>query len=518
MTEDPSSQTLTSRTLNGGALALTSFALALGTLMQVLDGTIANVALPTIAGNLGASADDATWVITAFAAANGITVPLTGWLMARFGVVRTFLVSVALFTVTSALCGLATSLPMLVVFRLLQGAVSGPMIPGSQALLLAIFPLRQRGLALAIWSLTALIGPVIGPILGGFICDNYTWGLIFLINVPIGVFCALVSWWFKGRDAEATRRVPLDGVGIGLLAVWVGALQVALDLGKNADWFNSLTIVILAVVAAFAFVAWLAWELTDAQPAVDLTLFRNRNFALGTAAFSLGYALMFANTLLLPLWLQQQLGYTATWAGLVSVPSGVVAMILTPLLSRLGARLDARWLATLAFVAFGASYLMRAGYTTYGDLGSFMTPLIVQGVAMSVFFMAMLTISLDGVAPERMPSATGLSNFARITGGSFAASLIVYVWGRREALHQTRLADLQTPYAPALQAATHGLAGAGLTPGQGLGVIYQQLIGQAYLLSSTELFWICGWLSFAMIGLVWLGRRPSPAAGPMVAD
>ncbi len=513
MTENPSSQTLT-----GGALSLTSFALALGTLMQVLDGTIANVALPTIAGNLGASADDATWVITAFAAANGITVPLTGWLMARFGVVRTFLVSVALFTATSALCGLATSLPMLVVFRLLQGAVSGPMIPGSQALLLAIFPARQRGLALAIWSLTALIGPVIGPILGGFVCDNYSWGQIFLINLPIGVFCALVSWWFKGRAAEATRRVPLDGVGIGLLATWVGALQVALDLGKNADWFNSTLIVVLAVVAAFAFVAWLAWELTDAQPAVDLTLFRNRNFALGTAAFSLGYALMFANTLLLPLWLQQQLGYTATWAGLVSVPSGVVAMILTPLLSKLGAKLDARWLATLAFVAFGASYLMRAGYTTYGDLGSFMTPLIVQGVAMSVFFMAMLTISLGGVAPERMPSATGLSNFVRITGGSFAASLIVYVWGRREALHQTRLADLQTPFSPALESATHGLAGAGLTPGQGLGVIYQQLIGQAYLLSSTELFWICGWLSLAMIALVWLGRRPAPAAGPMVAD
>ncbi len=513
MTDNPPAKPLA-----GGALGLTSFALALGTLMQVLDGTIANVALPTIAGNLGASADDATWVITAFAAANGVTVPLTGWLMARFGIVRTFLISVALFTVTSALCGLATSLPMLVVFRLLQGAVSGPMIPGSQALLLAIFPPRQRGLALAIWSLTALIGPVVGPILGGFICDNYAWGLIFLINVPIGVFCGLMSWWFKGRGPEVTRRVPLDGVGIGLLAIWVGALQVVLDLGKNADWFNSTSIVCLTIVAGFAFVAWLIWELTDGQPAVDLTLFRNRNFAFGTAAFSLGYAMMFANTLLLPLWLQQQLGYTATWAGLVSAPSGAVAMILTPLLSRFGAKLDARWLATLAFVAFGASYLMRAGYTTYADLWGFMGPLFVQGVAMSVFFMAMLTISLDGVSPERTPSATGLSNFVRITGGSFAASLIVYLWGRREALHQTRLADPQTPYAPGLNGAEHGLAGAGLNQTQGLGVIYQQLVGQAYLLSSTELFWICGWLSFALIGLIWLVRRPAPPTGPMVAD
>lgn len=513
MTESRSSHALT-----GAALGLTSFALALGTLMQVLDSTIANVALPTIAGNVGASASDATWVITAFAAANGITVPLTGWLMARFGIVRTFLVSVTLFTITSALCGLATSLPMLVVFRLLQGAVSGPMIPGSQALLLAIFPERQRGLALAIWSLTALIGPVIGPILGGYICDNYAWGEIFLINVPIGIFCGAVSWWFKGRRPEARRRVPLDSVGIGLLAIWVGALQVVLDLGQNDDWFNSTTIIVLSIVSAVAFIAWLIWEFTDEHPAVDLSLFRNRNFALGTMAFSLGYALMFATTLLLPLWLQQQLNYTATWAGLVSVPSGAVAMILTPLLSRFGAKLDARLFASLSFVAFGVSYLMRANYTTYADLWSFMAPLFVQGIAMSVFFMSMLTISLDRVSPERMPSATGLSNFARITSGSFAASAITYLWDRREALHQTRLADRQTLYSPALSAATHGLAHDGFAHMQSLGIVYRQLIGQAYLLSSTELFWACGWLSFAMIGLVWLVRRPSQATAPVIAD
>jgi DHA2 family multidrug resistance protein len=504
--------------LGGVALGVTAFALALGTFMQVLDGTIANVALPTIAGNLGASTDDATWVITAFSAANGVTVPLTGWLMGRFGVVRTFLFSVALFTITSGLCGLATNLPMLVFFRLLQGGVSGPMIPGSQALLIAIFPPRQRALALGIWSITALVGPVAGPILGGYISDNYYWGEVFLINIPVGIVCTLAVWaGMRGRETP-TRKLPIDTVGLILLAVWVGSLQCVLDLGKNADWFNSELIVVLTIVAAIAFAAWLIWELTDAHPAVDLSLFQNRNFALGTAAFCLGYALFFANNLLLPLWLQQQLAYTATWAGLVSAPSGVVAMMMTPILARFGAKVDARWLATLAFAAFGLSYFMRAGYTTYGDFTSFMLPLMVQGVAMSAFFMAMLTISLQGVAPERVPSATGISNFARITGGSFAASIFTTAWDRRESLHQTRLADASSTFSPVFAQGARSLGQSGLSDHQAVGAVARQMIGQAYLLSSIELFWICGWLSFAMIGLVWLSSRPTAQGGPISAD
>ncbi|HZZ68495.1 MAG TPA: DHA2 family efflux MFS transporter permease subunit [Phenylobacterium sp.] len=507
-----------SKPLAGAALGLTAFALALGTFMQVLDGTIANVSLPTIAGNLGASTDDSTWVITAFAAANGVTVPLTGWLMGRFGVVRTFVVSVTLFTLTSFLCGVAASLPMLVVFRLLQGAVSGPMIPGSQALLISIFPAQKRPLALGIWSITALVGPVAGPILGGYISDNYHWSLIFLINVPVGLFAGLVSWrGLRGRETP-TRKLPIDTVGLALLAIWVGALQVVLDLGKNADWFNSKLIVVLTIVAAVAFVAWLIWELTDAHPAVDLSLFRNRNFALGTAAFCLGYALFFANNLLLPVWLQQQLGYTATWAGLVSAPSGAVAILLLPVLTRFGVKLDARWLATMAFAAFGVSYFMRAGYTTYSDFSHFMAPLLVQGVAMSTFFMAMLTISLHGVAPERTPSATGISNFARITGGSFAASIFTTLWDRRESLHQTRLADVSTPFSPVFSQAGQALGRGGLSAHQAAGAVVKQMVGQAYLLSSVELFWICGWLSFAMIALVWLSKRPAAHGGAIAAD
>ena len=507
-----------SKPLSGPTLGLVAFALALGTFMQVLDGTIANVALPTIAGNLGASTQDATWVITAFSAANGVTVPLTGWLMGRFGVVRTFVVSVALFTIASFLCGVSTSLPMLVVFRLLQGAVSGPMIPGSQALLIAIFPAEKRGLALGVWSITALLGPIAGPILGGYISDNYHWSLVFLINVPVGVVCTFVVFaGMRGRETP-TRKLKVDTVGLILLAVWVGALQCVLDLGEEDDWFNSRLIVVLTVVAAIAFVVWVIWELTDAHPAVDLSLLRGRNFRLGTVAFTLGYALFFANNLILPLWLQEQLNYTATWAGLVSAPSGMVAIVFTMMVTRFGAKIDARWVATASFAAFGISYFMRADYTTYADFTHFMTPLLVQGAAMSIFFLSMLTISLHGIAPERMPAATGISNFARITGGSFAASLFTTIWDRRETLHQTRLADVSSPFSHVFAQAAQQLGRGGLTAHQAVGAIAKQMVDQAYLLSSIEIFWICGWLSFAMIGLVWLASRPDAHEGPIAAD
>ena len=256
-------------------------ALVLGTFMQVLDGAIANVSLPTIAGNLGVSTDSGTWIITSFAVANGVTVPLTGWLMGRFGVVRTFTASVLAFTFTSFLCGIAWGLPSLVIFRLLQGAVSGPMIPGSQALLLSIFPAHKRGVALSIWSVTTLTAPVLGPVLGGYISDNFHWGWIFLINLPIGLVAGFVTWRSLRTRDTPTHKVPMDRVGLLLLTIWVFSLQTVLDLGKNRDWFSDAMITALAIVAAIGFVAWLIWELTDRQPAVDLALFARRNFALG---------------------------------------------------------------------------------------------------------------------------------------------------------------------------------------------------------------------------------------------
>ena len=503
--------------LTGGKLALVAFALALGTFMMVLDTTIANVSLTTIAGNLGVSSDNSTWVITAFAVANGVAVPLTGWLMGRFGVVRTFCTAVALFTLASFLCGIAWSLQSLIAFRILQGAVSGPMMPGSQALLISVFPSDKRSTALGVWSMTTLVGPVMGPILGGYISDNYHWSWIFLINVPFGIFTALVCWnGLKSRETP-TRKLPIDTVGLGLLVLWVGALQIMLDLGKNADWFQDTTICVLAIVAAVGFVAWVIWELTDANPAVDLSLFKGRNFSIGTLSFCLGYAVFFANTLLLPLWLQTQLGYTATWAGLVAAPSGAVAVVLTPVVARLSGKVDARIMATIAFAAFGLSYWMRSGLNTQASFSDFVLPLMVQGIAMSTFFLAMLTIALDGVPQHRIPSATGISNFARITAGSFAASLTTTMWDRREAMHQAHLSEA-IGQNPVWQMARMGLNHLGLTDTQAAAAVTRQMVGQAYLLASTDIFYVSAWLCIVLAGLTWFTRRPKPHDGPIAAD
>jgi len=504
--------------LTGVPLAITALALAMGTFMQVLDTTIANVSLPTIAGNLGASTDQGTWVITSFAVSNGVAVPLTGWLMGRFGVVRTFVFAVFGFTIASFLCGIAWSLNALIAFRILQGAVSGPMIPGSQALLIAIFPSNKRSTALGIWSVTTLVAPIVGPIMGGYISDNIHWSWIFLINVPIGLVAGFLCWTNLASRETPTRNLPIDRVGLVLLVLWVGSLQIMLDTGKDADWFSSPAIVVEAIIAAIAFAAFIIWELTDMHPVVDLSLFKNRNFALGTLAFSLGYAVFFGNILLLPLWLQTNVGYTATWAGLVAAPSGVVAVLLTPIAARFMSRVDARIMATVAFIAYAASYFMRSGFTADAGFWDFVMPLLVQGIAMSMFFVAMLTLSLDGVAPDRIPSASGISNFARITAGGFAASITTTMWDRREAFHQARLADSSSVYNPAMQQAVDRLHSFGFTDLQSYAFLARSMTSQAYLLASDDLFWISGWLSVVMIAVVWLARRAVSGGGAPVAS
>jgi DHA2 family multidrug resistance protein len=502
--------------LTGAPLRLISLALALGTFMQVLDSTIANVSIPTISGNLGVATDQGTWIITLFAMSNGVSVPLTGWLMGRFGVVKTFAASVALFTAASFLCGIAWNLPSLLFFRIVQGAVSGPMIPGSQALLISIFAPSARGLALAIWSMTTLVAPICGPILGGWISDNTTWRWIFFINVPIGIFCTLIC--FRGlisRETPTFRR-KVDTTGFLLLVAWVGSLQVMLDRGADEDWFSSPLIVALAAIAAISFVSWLIWELTEANPIVDLSLFKSRNFACGTLVFCLVYAVFFGGNVLQPLWLQTQLGYIATWAGLVAAPSGVVAVLLTPVFARFGSRLDARITGSLALVAFAISFLMRAAYPPDASFGVLVMPMLVQGVAMSTFFVSMITIQLADVPAAQTPSASGLSNFARITFGGFAASLTTAFWSRREAFQQTHMADAQTSHLDAWNQALTILHNTGHSAQQAIGLLSGQVANQASTLAALEIFWLFGVLSAAMIPLIWLARR-SVTGGAAVA-
>jgi len=503
--------------LGGSRKAVTAMALALGTFMQVLDTSIANVSIPTIAGNLGVSSDQGTWVITSFAVANGVSVPLTGWLMQRFGVVRTFVISVALFTVASLLCGLAWSLPSLIAFRVLQGGVSGPMIPGSQALLMNVFGPAKRPTALAIWSVTTLVAPIAGPLLGGYISDNYIWPWIFLINIPVGIFCAFVCWTNLKSQETPTRKLPIDRVGLALLFLWVGALQIMLDKGKDLDWFNSPAIVILLIVTLIAFVAWVIWELTEEHPIVDLSLFKSRSFALGTVAMCLVYAVMFGNLVLMPLWLQSYLGYTATWAGLVSAPSGVTAVLTSLMVGRLMRRFDPRALAATSFGLYAISYFMRARFTSDASYIAFMAPQLVQGFAMGLFFVAMLAVIFDGLPPHKIPAASGLSNFLRITAASFATSLITTFWDRREALHQTRLADTISVHAPAYQQSLAQLHQYGFSDQSAAGEMTQALVGQSYLLSSLDLFYLSAWACVALIPLCFLVRRPAPSGAIAVA-
>jgi DHA2 family multidrug resistance protein len=499
-----------------GAKAITAVALALGTFMQVLDTTIANVSIPTIAGNLGVSPDQGTWVITSFAVANGVSVPLTGWLMQRYGVVKTFAFSVLMFTIASFLCGIAWSLPSLVAFRVLQGAVSGPMIPGSQALLLNIFPAEKRGAALAIWSITTLVAPICGPILGGYISDNYTWPWIFLINLPVGLFSAFVCLRYLGKSETPTRKLPIDTIGLGLLVTWIGALQIMLDRGKDLDWFESPQIVILGLVALVGFIAFLIWELYEEHPIVDLSLFKNWNFTLGTIALCFGYAIFFGNVVLLPLWLQTQIGYTATWAGLVAAPSGVVAVLISPFVGKYLQKTDARWFAVFAFATFAVSYFMRANYVADGSFWSFVMPMLVQGLAMGTFFISLLSITLYGLKPERVPAASGMSNFLRITAGSFATSITTTFWDRHEAFHQTRLAETSSVYDATLTQPLTELTNHGFSLTQSIGILTRGLQSQAYLMSSLDFFWISGWISLALIGVVLLAR-PTRSQGPVTA-
>src|SRR5580658_4515946 len=488
---------------------ITLLALALATFMQVLDTTIANVSIPTIAGYLGVSSDQGTWIITSFAVANGVSVPLTGWLMRRFGAVPTFVASVALFTVASFLCGISTNMTELILFRVLQGGVSGPIIPGSQALLLTLFPENRKGTALAIWSMTTLVAPICGPILGGYISDNYPWGWIFLINLPVGIFCVFVCWRSLPTRDSAAHKLKIDGVGLALLVVWVGSLQVVLDQGKDADWFNSSAIVGLSIVTVVALAAWIIWELSEEHPIVDLSLFKYRSFTLGTVALCLAYGLFFGNVVLMPLWLQEQLNYTATWAGIVTAPSGITALLVAPFVGRFIGRFDARIFATVSFAIFALSYFMRAAYPPDASMWVFAVPTLVQGFAMGTFFIALLTITFDGLPAEKLPAASGLNNFLRITASGFATSLTTTFWDRRESLHQTRLVESLTSFSPVFREAVRNLMSFGLRDRSADAAVIKGVVDQAYLLSALDLFYLFGWAVLLLIPICWIARRPA---------
>lgn len=499
--------------LQGRELVLGTLALSLATFMNVLDTSIANVSIPAIAGDMGVSPAQGTWVITSFAVANAIAVPLTGWLTQRFGQVRLFTMSVLLFVVASWLCGLAPNIELLIAFRVLQGLVAGPMIPLSQTLLLASYPPAKAGMAMAMWGMTVLVAPVAGPLLGGWITDNISWPWIFYINIPVGIFAAALTWSIYHKRDPGPRRVPLDVVGLLLLVLFVGTMQIMIDKGKELDWFESGEIIALTVVSVVSFLFFLAWELTDQHPIVELRLFARRNFLTGTLSLSVAYGLFFGNVVLLPLWLQQFMGYTATWAGLATAPVGLLAIVLSPWVGKNVARIDPRKLATVAFVGFGVVLWMRSHFNTQADFTTILIPTVLQGAAMAFFFIPLQAIVFSGLTPQQMPSAAGLSNFVRITAGAVGTSLFTTLWDNRAAMHHAQLVEAVHNGSATAVGTLDQLMAAGMSREQALASVDRILSQQAYTLAVTDLFYLSSGLFFLLVGVVWLSRPARGAAG-----
>jgi DHA2 family multidrug resistance protein len=487
--------------------------LAAATFMVVLDITVANVSVATISGNLGVSATQGTWIVTSYAAAQAIAMPLTGWLTRRFGQVRLIVTSVLLFTAASLLCGLAESIDTLVAFRVVQGLVAGPMVPVSQSLLLATFGPGGAGTALAIWAMTATIAPITGPIIGGWITEEISWPWIFFINVPVGLLAAGLIWLLYRERETPTQRVPVDVVGVVLLAVWVAALQILLDKGKELDWFASGEIVGLACVAAAGFALFLAWELLDnPHPIVDLQLLRDRDFWTGTMTLSVGYAVFFGAIVVLPLWLQASLGYTQTWAGLMMMPFGILALALAPLIGRTLHVVDPRLVACLGFLVFALVSFMRAEFNLEVDWMTIALPMFIQGAGNVMFFLPLTALALRGMSPERMPGATGLQNFLRYMGGAVGASLAITLWDDRTKVHRAQLAEHVVRGQPNTEGALSALQAQGFTAEQALGRLDLALDAQGRMLSTIDLFWLSGVLFLVLAVLVWLANPPRAAA------
>lgn len=489
-------------------LALLTLAVTLATFMEILDTTIVNVSVPHIAGNLATSTSQGTWAISSYSLASAIAVPLTGWLAERFGQVRVFVSSIILFTLSSMLCGAADSLQTLVAFRFLQGLVSGPMVPLSQTLLLANYPPEKRGLALALWSMTVVVAPILGPVLGGYLTDNYSWPWIFYINVPVGLFVAFISWTYLRHTETATRRRPIDTIGLIFLVLGVGSLQLMLDNGNDLDWFGSNIIVTLAIIAVVMLSFFIVWELTSPNPIVDLSLFKQRNFRYGVITLSLGIFCFFACTVLLPLWLQTVKGYTATWAGLATAPSGILAFLLSPWIGKRLATADLRLISTMAFIIFAVSLFWLAAFTLDTEFDQLWLPRLLQGAGIAFFFVPVNQIILSGIGPERMAAASGVANFFRTISGSFATAIVTFTWTHRQEYHHARLVELVEANRLATQEYLGILYQMNLSPLAAYAKVNQVVNQQAYMLATSEVFWALGMIFLFLIGVVWFTRPP----------
>lgn len=500
---------------------MVNVALGFGTFIQILDSSIANVAIPYIAGNLNVSSDEGTWVITSFAASNAIVLPLTGWLSDYFGRVRLFVWSVLLFALMSFLCGFSTSLTMLVIFRVLQGAVAGSLIPLSQSILVATNPPEKQGAALGFWSMIVIVAPVLGPIVGGYLTEEYSWPWIFYINVPIGIFSALVIWYLlKDRESKIVRN-PIDWTGLFLLSLAVACMQIMLDKGKDLDWFESNTIIILTIISIVTFIYFVIWNSFQKYSIVDFSFFKLRNFSIGTTMVTVGFMLYFTSTVTLPLWLQTEQKYTAFWAGVAIAPVGVPLIFLATTLGKYMGRFDLRNIVALSFFIFSLSFFYQSRFTVQVDLQEIMLARFLQGFGLVIFFLPLVQISLSEVPIDKLPGATGLFHFIRILIGSgFGTSLAIQLWTHLEIFHHARLAEYVTPYRTVTREFYQGLSNSSpkFNPNVVSRIIDAQVEQQAYMMSTNDLAWLAAWLFLLMIPLIYFCKKVKAPAAAQIKE
>src|SRR5271157_6147123 len=508
-----------------------AFTVMLATFMEVLDTSVANVALPNIAGNLSASMDESTWVLTSYLVANAIILPMGGWFSMLLGRKRFYMTCVALFTISSFLCGLAPSLGALIFFRILQGLGGGALQPVSQAILVESFPREKQGMAMAIFGMGVVVAPVIGPTLGGWLTDNYSWRWIFYVNIPIGILSLALTSLLIFDPPYLVRRSFRDGLkidyaGFGLLALGLGALEVVLDEGQKEDWFGSHFIVTFAVIMVVCLVAVVFWELRQKAPIVDFHILKDRNYALATLSMLVLGFVLYASTALMPMLLQSLLGYTAMLSGLVLSPGGIVVVVCLPLVGILLRRFQARWLVIFGVLISSAGLFRMAKFSLGIDYQTAAYSRMVQSFGLGFLFVPISAAAFAYIPKERTGYATGLFNLARNIGGSSGIATATTLLARRSQYHQSVLVSHLTPYdanyrdAVASAAAMLHARGASLpdAAAQAQGLVYGTMQRQAGMLAFSDAFWAMGVLFLMIIPLMFMMKNSRPVKGQVVVE
>jgi len=494
---------------------LIAAAVMLATFMEVLDTSVANVALPHIAGNLSASTDEATWVLTSYLVSNAIVLPITGWLGSRFGRKRLLITCIIIFTVSSALCGAAGSLGFLILARIIQGAGGGALQPIAQAVLLESFPPEKRGSAMAIYGMGIIVAPIIGPTLGGWITDNYSWRWIFYINVPVGALAVFMSQTFI-EDPPYIRRVVgagIDYIGFGLMAVGLSALQIVLDKGQEDDWFGSNLIVSLAIVTVVCLTVFVIWELKTKDPIVNLKVLGNRNFGLGVVLIMVVGAILYGTTAMLPIFLQTLMGYPATQSGLAVSPRGLGSLVSMFIVGRLIGKIDSRYLMSFGFAILALSVFMLGGINLQISISSVAWPNVINGLALGFIFVPLTTTSMGTLNRQEISNASGIYNLMRNIGGGLGISITTTMLARLGQFHQANLSGQLSTLNPVFRQLTESLTN-GLGAGDSVAasqraytIIYGIVQRQASLMSFVDIFRWEAIVCLCCIPLVFILKR-----------